>query len=532
MSMAGSEDAGALPVRPLHEHVREHARSQPGKPAVIWYGREIGYGELDRLSDACAAVLAAHGVAQGEPVALFMQNCPQYLVAHLGIQKLGAIVSPCSPLFKSHELGYQLADLGARVIIAADDLHPIVQAVAGECALRHTLLVHYRDLLPAVPTYDVPALPTRRAMPAGTVDLLAAIAANPGLPPRPDIAADDVALLMYTSGTTGRPKGAMLTFGNVLFKTAGLAQVAGLRSDDVHLAIPPLYHISGMLYGMNLPLYTGAATVLHYRFDARAALQSIERHRVTYWKGIAPMLAAILDLPDAQAHDASSLRVTSASSFGIRMSQELSRRWADFTGGCLATEAGYGLTETHTGDVVTLPGAVRWGANGKPLPGVQCRIVDPATGRDQPAGAQGEILLKSPGNFRGYWKQPEKTAETLRDGWVHTGDIGVVDADGYVTLVGRIKEMIKVSGYSVFPEDVEAILAKHPQVSRAAVVGVPDPGKGEVVKAVVVADGALTAEALVAWCRDNMSAYKVPRQVEFRDELPMTASGKVLRRLL
>lgn len=530
--MPDLDGAGGSQAQPLHEHVRRHARTQPAKTAVIWYGREISYGELDRLSDACAAVLAARGVTQGEPVALFMQNCPQYLVAHLGVQKLGAIVSPCSPLFKSHELGYQLADLGARVIIAADDLYPVVQAASAESALRHVMLVHYADLLPAAPTYGTPALPQARAMPAGTLDLLAAIEACREAPPRPPISADDVALLMYTSGTTGRPKGAMLTFGNVLFKTDGLARVAGLRADDVHLAIPPLYHISGMLYGMNLPLYTGATTVLHYRFDARSALQSIARHRVTYWKGIAPMLAAILDLPDAAQHDASSLRVTSASSFGIRMSRELSQRWAEFTRGCAATEAGYGLTETHTGDVVTLPGQVRWGTNGKPLPGVQCRIVDPATGRELPVDAQGEILLKSPGNFRGYWKQPEKTAETLRDGWVHTGDIGMVDADGYVTLVGRIKEMIKVSGYSVFPEDVEAILAKHPQVVRAAVVGVADPGKGEVVKAVVVARGELTADALVAWCRDNMSAYKVPRHVEFRDELPMTASGKILRRLL
>jgi long-chain acyl-CoA synthetase len=347
---------------------------------------------------------------------------------------------------------------------------------------------------------------------------------------------DEVALLVYTSGTTGRPKGAMLSFRNCLFKTAGLAGVAGLRADDVHLAIPPLYHISGMLYGMNLPLFTGASTVLHYRFDALSTLQSMAAHKVSYWKGIAPMLVAVMDAPGAADFDLSSLRVTSASSFGIRLTPELSARWARFTHGCIATEAGYGLSETHTGDVVTLPRTVRWGTNGQPMPGVQCRIVDPATGQDMPPGEQGEIVLKSPGNFSGYWKQPRKTAETLRDGWVHTGDIGKVDADGYLTLLGRIKELIKVSGYSVFPEDVEALLLKHPQVRQAAVVGVPDPAKGEVVKAVVVlegaARGALTAQALVAWCRENMSAYKVPRVVEFREDLPSTASGKVLRRLL
>jgi len=523
--------------RPLHEHLRRHARETPGKTAIVWYGREISYAELDRLSDACAGVLHRHGVRQGEPVALFMQNCPQYMVAHWAIQKLGAIVSPCSPLFKSHELAYQLGDLGAQVVIAADSLHPVVESARAETQVRTVMLVHYEDMLPERPTYAVPAeIRTPRTMPEGAIDLLAAIEAGHAPPPFPAIAMDDVALLVYTSGTTGRPKGAMLTFRNCLFKTAGLAHVAELAAQDVHLAIPPLYHISGMLYGMNLPLYSGGTTVLHYRFDALSALQSMAAHRVSYWKGIAPMLVAVMDAPGAADFDLSALRVTSASSFGIRLTPELSQRWAQFTHGCIATEAGYGLSETHTGDVITLPQTVRWGTNGQPLPGVQCRIVDPATGRDLPAGEQGEIVLKSPGNFIGYWKQPGKTAETLRDGWVHTGDIGRLDADGYLSLLGRIKELIKVSGYSVFPEDVEALLLKHPLVRQAAVLGVPDPQKGEVVKAVVVpesgAAGTLTAQALIGWCRENMSAYKVPRQVEFRDVLPTTASGKVLRRLL
>lgn len=522
---------------PLHEHLRAHARSSPERTAVIWYGRAISYGELDRWSDACAAVLHRLGVRQGEPVALFMQNCPQYIVAHFAIQKLGAIVSPCSPLFKAHELAYQLGDLGARVTVAADSLHGVVQAAREGTALETVALVHYEDLLPAQPTYAVPEeMRTPRDIPDGAVDLLAAWQSETEAPPRPAIGLDDVALLVYTSGTTGRPKGAMLSLRNALFKTSGLASLAQVGEDDVHLAIPPLYHISGMLYGMNLPLLTGASTVLHYRFDARAALESIERHRVSYWKGIAPMLAAIMELPEAANHDVSSLRVTSASSFGIRLTPELSARWAAFTGGCIATEAGYGLSETHTGDVITLPGELRWGTNGRLMPGVQCRIVDPASGQDLPAGEQGEIVLQSPGNFLGYWKQPGKTAETLRDGWVHTGDIGRLDADGYLTLLGRIKELIKVSGYSVFPEDVEALLLKHPGIRQAAVLGVPDPAKGEVVKAVVVAHdearAELTAERLVAWCRENMSAYKVPRQVEFREQLPTTASGKVLRRLL
>ena len=218
------------------------------------------------------------------------------------------------------------------------------------------------------------------------------------------------------------------------------------------------------------------------------------------------------------------------------MTQELSERWRQFTGGCIATEAGYGLSETHTGDVVTRPEEVRWGTNGKLLPGVQCRIVDPGTGSEVPVGQEGEILLQSPGNFRGYWKEPEKTAETMRDGWVHTGDIGKVDEDGYLSLLGRIKELIKVSGYSVFPEDVEALLLRHPGIRQVAVIGVSDPAKGEVVKAVIVpkpeAADSINHQEVIAWSRENMSAYKVPRHIEFRQELPTTVSGKVMRRLL
>lgn len=524
-------------AQPLHEHVRRHARNMPDKAAIVWYGREISYSELDRLSDACAALLAKQGVHKGDPVALFMQNCPQYLIAHLGIQKLGALVSPCSPLFKSHELGYQLADLGARVVIAADHLYPIVKEVMGETIVQVVMLVHYQDMLPETPTYSVsPEMRSERTMPPGTVDLLAAMETVDTAPPEPAIAMDDVALLVYTSGTTGRPKGAMLSFGNALFKTSGVVQMGALREDDIHLAIPPLCHISGMLYGMNIPLYSGATTVLHYRFDALSALESIARHKVTYWKGIAPMLVALMEAPGATRYDISSLRVTSASSFGIRMTQELSSRWAQFTGGCVATEAGYGLTETHTADAMALPENVRWGTNGTLLPGVRCRIVNPATGDDLPVGNQGEIILRSPGNFIGYWKQPENSVETLRDGWIYTGDIGTLDKDGYLTLLGRIKSMIKVSGYSVFPDDVEAILLKHPQVDQVAVVGMPDLAKGEVVKAVVVrkseTHATLTADALIDWSRKNMSAYKVPRMIEFRASLPTTVSGKVLRRLL
>jgi len=517
----------------LHEVIDAHARTTPNQAAIIWYGREIGYGELAQLIDGCSRLLASRGVAQGDRVALYMQNCPQYIVAHFAIQKLGAIVCPCSPLFREHELAYQLGDLKPKAVIAADELHPTVQAVAAQTPIGEVLLVHYADLLPPEPTYPVPeALHAVRAIDPEQ-DLLARLSQAHPAPAPVAIGLDDVAMLIYTSGTTGRPKGAMLSHRNVLFKTEGTVRFMGIRASDVHLAIPPLYHISGMLCGFDIPLFSGGAIVLHYRFEPGAALSSIERHRVTYWKSIAPMLVAAMKHEGPRRFDLTSLRITTATSFGVRATPQMSKDWAAFSGGCEVSESGYGLTETHTFDAVMPRDAARWGAAGKLLPGVRCRIVNPATGRHLPFGEQGEILLHSPGNFLGYWGQPEKTRETLRDGWVHTGDIGTLDAEGYLTWLGRFKELIKVSGYSVFPEDVEVLLMKHPGVERAAVLGMPDPTKGEVVHAFAVpragSPAAFDEQALIAWCRQNMAAYKVPRRVRFRDALPMTPSGKVIR---
>jgi long-chain acyl-CoA synthetase len=521
---------------PLHEYLRLHARLTPEKTAIVWYGYEMSYAELDRLTDNCAAFLYELGVRKGEPVALFMQNCCQYVIAHFGIQKLGAIVSPCSPLFKHHELGYQLQDLGARVIIAAQDLLPIVQAARPQSPLEHVILTRYSDFLPEVTAYTAPD-DIQPAMPInleGVRDFCTEISRPASSVIQQHTNLEDIALLAYTSGTTGRPKGAMLSYGNALFKARGGAIASGLSRDDIHLAIPPLYHISGMLCGINIPIYLGGTIVLHYRFNPRSTVESIERYRPTYWKAIAPMLLAIMEDLQSQGFDLSSLRKCPTTSFGIRTSPELAEQWRRFAGGAEVFEAGYGLTETHTFDSVTPPEAVRWGSNGRLLPGVECRIVSVEDQSVLPIGEEGEIVWRSPGCFKGYWNQPEKTSETLVNGWVHTGDLGKVDADGYLTLSGRIKDLIKVSGYSVFPEDVESILIKHPGVGQVAVVGVADARKGQVVAAFVVPKPGfeLFTDELLAWSRENMSAYKVPRMIQIREQLPMTASGKVKRNQL
>jgi long-chain acyl-CoA synthetase len=340
--------------------------------------------------------------------------------------------------------------------------------------------------------------------------------------------------MTYTSGTTGLPKGAMLTYRNALFKTHASVSTKQIHDGDVILSIAPLYHIAGMLMGVNIPIYAGATTVLMHRFDPLTVLQAIERHKVSWWYSIAPMNVAVMAVPNARSFDLSSLRQNSVTSFGIIYTEPLAQQWKSFTPNCVSMEAAYGLSETHTMDTYMPADAIRWGTHGVPIEGNEICIIDPDTGEKKAAGEMGEIILRSKGTFKGYWNKPEATAKTLKDGWVHTGDMGKIDEHGYLTFIGRFKEMIKVSGYSVFPEEIEAILIKHPAVSQAAVIGVDDPQKGEVVSAFIVLKPGqqLEAAALIAWSRDNMAAYKVPRHVQFITALPATGSGKVLRRML
>lgn len=529
----------ARPRQPLHEYLRRHARERGAHPACIWYGARMSFAELDRASDAFAARLQALGVKKGEPVVLFLNNCPQYLVAHYGIQKIGAIVCPSGPLNKEHELAYQAGDLQARVIVAAAPLVPVVDKVREQVpSLQHVFVVHYADLLPGESAIDLPpelkaAAQEARSVPAGCEDFLAVMRED-AKPAPVQVDMDDIALMTYTSGTTGLPKGAMLSYANALFKTRAAADCNGVTQDDVLLSIAPLYHIAGMLMGVNVPVLSGATSVLLHRFDPHAVPQAISAYRVSWWYSIAPMNVAVMQLPDIGRFDLSSLRRNPVTSFGIAFTEPLAKQWQGVAPNCASFEAAYGLSETHTCDTYTPQHAPRWGTQGVAVPGVSIRIIDPDTGEEQPTGEAGEIILSSEGSFKGYWNKPEATAATLRNGWVHTGDMGKMDADGYLSFIGRFKEMIKVSGYSVFPEEVETILIKHPAVAQAAVIAQPDAEKGEVVKAFIVRKpGAQVDEAqLIAWSRDNMAPYKTPRAVRFIDALPATGAGKVLRRLL
>ncbi|TGE38557.1 AMP-dependent synthetase [Desulfosporosinus fructosivorans] len=524
--------------KPLHEYLRDNANLNPEKVAIIWYGRKITYRELNDLSERFAAFLTISGVKKGDHVALFLTNSPQYFIAHYGIQKIGAIVGPCSPLFKEWELEYQLNDMEAKVIVAADGLYDIVMKIQPKTQIDIVILTNYGDLLPAKPTFNVPAeiCHPKLIIPPGVHDMMTVINDQEISVPFVNLNMKDVSLLIYTSGTTGQPKGAMLSYENALFKTAAVAQNSKIWVEDVLLTVVPLYHIAGMLLGLNCPIYSNASMVLLYRFDPVAVLQAIERYKCTWWYSVVPMNLAIMQVPNAGQYDISSLRTTRATSFGIILTQEIAEAWAKFTGGCEIFEAAYGLSETHTADTFMPSTSVKWGTQGIPNYETVIRIIDPETGKEMPFGEMGEIVLTNPGVFQGYWKKLEATNQTLREGWVYTGDMGWLDEDGYLTFSGRFKEMIKVSGYSVFPEEVEAMLIRHEAIGQVAVTGVPDAQKGEVVKAYVVLKSELgthiTAQEIIDWAKQKMTSYKSPRYVEFRESLPATGAGKVLRRLL
>lgn len=525
--------------KPLHHILHEHARSRGTQTSLIWYGTEITWADLDQWSDAFAARLQALGVTKGDPVVLFLGNCPEYFVAQYGVQKIGAIVCPASSMFKEHELAYQVNDLDARFLVTSADAMSVVDKVRAQCSLEHIFVVNYADLLPDTPMVDLPteliaAREGSRTVPTDCIDFRAVMHSGEQ-PTAVTMSLDDIALMTYTSGTTGRPKGAMLSYGNALYKARGTARLWSVDEQTMMLSIAPLYHIAGNLLSVDVPIVAGCAQVLMHRFDPLAALQAIDHHRITLWWSVATMNVACMQIPNADQFDLSCLTLNPCTSFGVTLTEELAQRWNAFTKGpCASFEAAYGLSETHTMDTLMPTDAIRWGTQGKAMDGTVIRIVDPDTGAQCAAGTSGEITVRGPGNFKGYWKNPDATAETLHDGWVHTGDMGKLDADGYLTFMGRFKEMIKVSGYSVFPEDVEAILIEHPAVAQAAVIPAADAQKGEVVKAFIVrkAGAQLTAEQLVTWSREHMALYKAPKYIRFIDALPATGSGKVLRRLL
>ena len=524
----------AFPEKPLPEFLRLNARRKPDKTAINFYGREISFQELNTRTDQLAAALIELGLKKGDRVSLFLENSPQFVIGYFAILRAGGVVVAANPMFKEEELAYEIRDAGARILIAQDILLPKSGGIRTEAGLSHVILTAYSDFLPSRPSLPLhPSMQAAKIRIPGSLDLLELMDRYAPKPVQADLnPREDLALLQYTSGTTGLPKGAMISHYSLLFNTVGSATWQAVQETDVVLSVLPFFHVTGMIHSMNNPVYTGTTNVMLSRFDPETALKAIHEFRCTSWTSITTMNVAVVNFPDVDKYDLSSLKRSLTG--GAPVPGEILEKWRKKVGPELSE--GYGLSEsisqTHMNPVYT----PRYGSIGLPMFDLECRIVGLETGSDLPPGEEGELVLKGPTVMKGYWNRPEETKEALRDGWLYTGDLARVDEDGYFYIVGRKKDLIKASGFSVFPAEVENFLYQHPAVREVAVVGVPDPYRGENIKAFIVlkpeARNRVKAEEVIAWCREKMAAYKYPRIVEFVGELPKTASGKVLKRVL
>jgi acyl-CoA synthetase (AMP-forming)/AMP-acid ligase II len=523
-----------FPNKPLYEFLRDNTEKNPKKVAINYYGREIGFQELDDLSDRFAAALNDSGLKKGDRVSLYLENCPQFVIAYFGTLKAGGVVVAANPMFKADELLYELEDAGARIIVALDHLYPQVETVRKKIQLSRVIVTSYWDFLPENPGLPIhPSMQPPKAVFPRTLDFLDLLEKYEPEPLRPEINMEnDLALLQYTSGTTGLPKGAMITHHSLLFNTVGSTVWSGITVDDVHLSVLPFFHVTGMIHGMNRPVYSGTTNVMLSRFDTGTAIKAISDYRCTVWISITTMNVAVVNFPDIHKYNLQSLR--HCSSGGAPIPKEILQKWREIVGPELVE--GYGLSETISQTHVNPISNPRYGSVGIPHFGVECRIVDMDTEEELPVGKEGELIIKGPMVLKGYWNNPVETEKAIKDGWFATGDIARMDEDGYFYIVERKKDMIKASGYSVFPAEVEALMYEHPAVQEVAVIGVPDPHRGENVKACIVLKpqhrGLVKNEEVVAWAKNKMAAYKYPRIVEFVDELPKTGSGKILKRAL
>ncbi|MFO7173724.1 MAG: long-chain fatty acid--CoA ligase [Bacillota bacterium] len=509
------------PEVPLHRLVEETATRYPELPAIRFYGWRLRYGELWHQVRAMARALADLGVQPGDRVALMLPNCPQYVIAYYGTLMAGAVVAQVNPLYTERELQYLVTNAGAETIVVADLLYPKVQAVLESTPLRRVVVASLggsADLGPEA----------RR--------LEALLAAAPPEPPAVEVRPGDVAVLQYTGGTTGVSKGAMLTHANLVANAIALQEwvkpVALGPGEERVLAILPLFHSYGMTVCMNQALIRGAELILLPRLDLQELMETIRETRPTSFPGVPTLYAAVNQFPDADKYGLDSIRLCNSGAAPLPL--EILQAFEARTGAQIVE--GYGLSEaspvTHSNPVGGLrkPGSI-----GIPLPDTDAEIVDVETGtRVLPPGEIGELRVRGPQVMVGYWQMPEETRNALRDGWLYTGDLAWMDEDGYFYIVDRKKDMIIVSGFNVYPREVEEVLYEHPAVAEACVAGVPDPYQGERVKAYVVLKPGhqVTGEELQAYCRQRLAGYKVPREVEFRSSLPKSNVGKVLRRLL
>jgi len=512
MIYSGGAIEDELPARDLTAFTLRRAPALGDKPALIdgITGRELSYAELQRAVRAFAAGLAERGFAKGDTFAIFMPNVPEYAIAFHGALAAGGQCTTANPLYTGRELGFQLRDAGARLLLTVPAFVEVAREAAADAGCE---LVVLGDAENGIPFSKL----------LGDPDAAPEVEINP---------ASDIAAIPYSSGTTGLPKGVMLSHRNLVANMIQSEAVLGVTSQDVVIANMPFFHCYGLCLILNMGLSVGATLVTQPRFDFEQFLDLIERYRATRCYIVPPIALALAKHAAVEGRDLSSLRhiVCGAAPLGAEIADACEERV-----GCRVTQ-GYGMTETSpiTHLVPPLGDINKPGSIGVPIPGTECRLVDHDTGQDVERGEPGEIWLRGPQVMQGYLNNPEATAAMIdSQGWLHSGDVGVVDEDGWFTIVDRVKELIKYKGFQVAPAELEAILITHPQVADCAVIGMPDERAGEIPKAFVVpAAGEVDTRALAEFISTQVAPHKKIREFEVIDEIPKSPSGKILRRML
>ncbi len=526
-----------VPATSLVANLDISARRYPDKPAFVYYGATLAYAELKRQVDALAGYMQQRlGVTRGDRVLLFMQNCPQFIIACYAAWRCGAIAVPTNPMNVTAELRSKIVDATPKVAVVAQDLFAQIAPLLGPGG-PVAIVTAYSEYLPAESKYPMPEFVSEplRALPQATpwrAALDAELLPNAvTVDPR-----EDLAIVLYTSGTTGEGKGCMHTHHSVMCTAVGSAVWSGLHTDSVVLCSVPLFHVTGLQHCMNNVVYAGATTVIMSRWDKQLALRLIADYRISHWTNIPTMVVDVLSAPEALRMDWSSMSFIGGG--GASMPEAIAQRLLELTG--LAYAEGFGSTESISQTHWNPTSGARKQCLGIPVFDTDSRVIDPETLRELGPGEVGEIISSGPQIMRGYWNKPEASAEAFieLDGkrFFRTGDLGRYDEDGYFYIVDRLKRMINAAGFKVWPAEVEAAMYAHPAVQEACIIAAPDERRGETVKAVIVLKpehrASTKPEDIIAWSREQMSAYKVPRIVEFVEALPRSPAGKIQWRLL
>lgn len=527
---------------PLPDTLRNTAQKYPDRVALHFMGFEMTFKQLYEAVLKLANYLRELGIEKGDRVAIMLPNTPQAVISFYGVLFAGGVVVETNPMYTERELAYQLKDSGAKAIIALEILYPRIKRVEGETDLEHIIITAIKDYLPFPKNLIYPIIQKRqygfsvKVEHKGNQHLFTEIMKR-SIPDELDVTFDvnhDMACLQYTGGTTGFPKGVMLTHKN-LIANAKMCDVWLMRrnnGNDVVLGALPFFHVYGLTTVMILSVMNGAKMVLIPKPEPETLLKAIESQQVTLFPGAPTMYIGLLNHPDLEKYDLSSIEYCISGS--APLPKEVQDKFEKATGGIIVE--GYGLTEsspvTHANPLDREKRRI--GSIGLPWPDTDAAVVSLENDEKLPPGEIGEIIVKGPQVMMGYWNRPEETEMTLKNGWLYTGDIGYMDEDGYFYIVDRKKDMIIASGFNIYPREIEEVLYEHSAIKEVAVAGVPDPYRGETVKAyIVLKEGAkVTEEELDRFCRERLAAYKVPRIYEFRDELPKTTVGKILRRQL